>query len=110
MLGGIRSVLSTDAFLTWVDARFLDEQRVRAWSDMPVWIAPSGAYVGFHRRSIRRALDNGLTFRRLADTTTATLEYYASEPEDRKVKLRAGLDPAREKAVLAAWHARTPRP
>jgi 2'-hydroxyisoflavone reductase len=106
MLGGIRGAVSTDAHLTWVDAPFLQDNKVRQWTDMPVWINPAGPSIGFHRRSIAAALSKGLTFRPLALTTKDTLDYYDSEPEDRKAKLRAGLDPAREKELLAAWHAK----
>jgi 2'-hydroxyisoflavone reductase len=53
-----------------------------------------------------RALEAGLTFRPLADTVKATMEFYASQPEARRAELRAGLPAAREKEVLAAWRAR----
>ena len=106
MLGGIRAVMSTDAHLAWVDAEFLEAQKVRPWADMPVWVPPDGDSAGFARRSIRRAIEKGLTFRPLAVTARDTLDFYNAEPEERKAKLRAGLDPAREKEVLAAWRAR----
>ncbi|MEP6692830.1 MAG: NAD-dependent epimerase/dehydratase family protein [Gemmatimonadaceae bacterium] len=107
MLGGIRAVTTSDAHLTWVDAPFLEEQKVRPWSDMPVWIpGRGGEYAGFARRNIDKALAKGLTFRPLAVTAKDTLDFYNAEPEDRKEKLRAGLAPAREKEVLAAWHAK----
>ena len=106
MLGGIRAQMSNDAHLTWVDAEFLAAQRVRPWSDMPVWVPPQGGSAGFAQRSIQRALDKGLTFRPFADTVKATLEFYDGQTEARKAQLRAGLAPAREKEVLAAWHAR----
>jgi 2'-hydroxyisoflavone reductase len=109
MLGAIRGVLSTDARLTWVDAEFLAANSVRPWADMPVWLPPSGETAGFARRSIARALAKGLTFRPLADTARATLEFYEQQPEDRKAQLRAGLAAAREREVLAAWRARTKR-
>jgi nucleoside-diphosphate-sugar epimerase len=54
-------------------------------------------------------LSKGLTFRPLAVTAKDTLDFYQSQPEERKAKLRAGLAPAREKAVLLAWHARSTR-
>jgi 2'-hydroxyisoflavone reductase len=76
---------------------------------MPVWLPPSGETAGFARRSIARALAKGLTFRPLADTARATLEFYEQQPEDRKAQLRAGLAAAREREVLAAWRARTKR-
>jgi 2'-hydroxyisoflavone reductase len=77
--------------------------------DMPVWVPPSGDTAGFARRNISRALSKGLTFRPLALTAQDTLNFYQSEPEAHKAKLRAGLAPDREKAVLAAWHGRSTR-
>ncbi len=106
MLGGVRSVMSTDAHLTWVPAAFLAEQKVRPWSDMPVWIPSTGETAGFARRSIARALAKGLTFRPFAITAKDTLDFYEAQAEERKAQLRAGLAAAREKEVLAAWHAR----
>jgi len=79
---------------------------VRPWSDMPVWVPPQGGSAGFAQRSIQRALDKGLTFRPFADTVKATLEFYDGQTDARKAQLRAGLAAAREKEVLAAWHAR----
>jgi len=106
MLGGIRAVMSTDAHLTFVDADFLAEQQVRAWSDMPVWIRPAGPTAGFMRRSIDRALAAGLTFRPLAETARDTLTFYQQQTPERQAALRAGLDPKREREVLALWHQR----
>jgi 2'-hydroxyisoflavone reductase len=105
MLGGIRAVTTSDAFLSWVPANVLEQHKVGAWMDMPVWVPPSGESAGFAQRNIRRALAKGLTFRPLAATAKDTLEFYRSQPEDRKAKLRAGLAPEREKEVLVAWHA-----
>jgi 2'-hydroxyisoflavone reductase len=73
-------------------------------------VPPAGDTAGFARRNISRALSKGLTFRPLALTAQDTLNFYQSEPEARKAKLRAsGLAPDREKAVLAAWHGRSTR-
>jgi 2'-hydroxyisoflavone reductase len=105
MLGGIRAAMSTNAWLTWVDADFLAAQKVQPWMDMPVWFPPKGEMAGFARRSNRAAIAKGLSFRPLALTAKDTLDFYNGEPEDRKAKLRAGLDAAREVEVLAAWHA-----
>jgi 2'-hydroxyisoflavone reductase len=107
MLGGVRSVMSSDAYLTWVDAAFLGKQNVGPWIDMPVWVPPTGETAGFARRNIGRALSKGLTFRTLASTARDTLDFYQAEPEERRAKPRAGLAPEREQAVLAAWHARS---
>jgi 2'-hydroxyisoflavone reductase len=108
MLHGIRAVISgsTPISFTWVPASFLEEQKVAPWSDMPVWIPAEGEYAGFGRRSNKRAVAAGLTFRPLADTAKATLEYHESRSAERKAKLRAGVTPEREKEVLAAWKAK----
>jgi 2'-hydroxyisoflavone reductase len=105
MLNGIKSVANPQATFTWVDAKFLEEQKVTPWGDMPVWVPPIGDSAGFAEISIKRALDKGLTFRPLADTTRATLEWFKKQPAERQAKLRSGIKPEREKEVLAAWHA-----
>ncbi len=106
MLDGIKKATKSNAQFTWVDAEFLAAQKVRPWSDMPVWIPPRGEETGFAEISIKKALDKGLTFRPLADTTQATLEWFHKQTAERQAKLRAGITPEREKEVLAAWHAR----
>jgi 2'-hydroxyisoflavone reductase len=103
MLYGIRAVTTADVKWTWVPASFLEEQKVRPWMDLPVWIPPAGEMAGFARRSIKRALAAGLTFRPLADTAQATLEWHASRSAEAKAKPRAGITAEREAELLAAW-------
>ena len=49
-----------------------------------------------------------MTFRPLADTVKATLDWWATLPADRRAKLRAGITREREVEVLAAWHKEHP--
>ncbi len=100
MLDEIKDALHSSATFTWLPAEFLQQQKVEAWSDMPVW---AGDELGLARTKIDRALAKGLTFRPLAETTRDTLAWFKSLPQDRKSKLRAGLTPEREAEVLAAW-------
>jgi len=97
----IKGALNSNAGFTWVPANFLAQQKVEAWSDMPVW---AGDELGLARTKINRALAKGLTFRPLAETARDTLAWFKSQPQDRQSKLRAGLPPEREAEVLAAWH------
>jgi 2'-hydroxyisoflavone reductase len=106
MLYGIKAVTTSGAKFTWIDADFLEAQKVSPWGDMPVWIPPRGEALGFARISIKRALEKGLTFRPLADTARDTLDWYKTLPAERRAKMGAGLAPQRETEVLAAWHAR----
>ena len=101
MLDGIKRALNANAKFTWVPADFLKQQKVEAWSDMPVW---TGEESGMARASISRALAEGLTFRPLADTARDTLAWFQSQPPDRQARMKAGLSPEREAEVLAVWH------
>src|SRR5215510_7707905 len=82
MLDGIKQATRSNAQFTWADADFLAAQKVRPWSDMPVWVPPRGDEGGFSMISIKRALDKGLTFRSIADTTQATLEWFHKQAAD----------------------------
>jgi 2'-hydroxyisoflavone reductase len=107
MLTGISGAIHAEPKLTWVPAPFLDAEKVSAWSDMPVWVPGSGDTAGFARRSIRRALGAGLTYRPLAATAVDTLAWFRTQPAERQAKLRAGLTPEREAEVLAKWRAKS---
>jgi 2'-hydroxyisoflavone reductase len=105
MLAGIGPAVGGDDRLTWVTTAFLQAQNVSPWSDLPVWIPGQGDTAGFARRNISKALATGLTFRPLPTTAADTLAWFRTQPPDRQAKLKAGLDPAREAALLAAWKA-----
>jgi 2'-hydroxyisoflavone reductase len=100
MLDAIKGALDSSAKFTWLPAEFLRQQKVEAWSDMPVW---AGDELGLARTKIDHALAKGLTFRPLDETARDTLAWFKSLPQDRQSKLRAGLTPEREAEVLAAW-------
>jgi 2'-hydroxyisoflavone reductase len=103
MLNGIKDANKSNYNLTWVNADFLEQQKVSPWSDMPVWIPPRGEEAGGSQISNQRALAKGLTFRPLADTARDTLAWFKTLPQDRQLKMRAGLTSEREAEVLAAW-------
>ncbi|OHE86969.1 MAG: hypothetical protein A2579_01400 [Lysobacterales bacterium RIFOXYD1_FULL_69_11] len=95
--------------LTWVPADFLEAQGVSPWQDMPAWIPAEGEYAGFGRIDTSRAQAAGLAYRPLDATVRDTLLWWRTLPADRRAKPKAGLAPAREAEVLAAWHARDAR-
>ena len=106
MLLGVRAATTAGAKLHWVPAGFLREQKVRAWSDMPVWVPTTPETAGFSRRSNRRAIAAGLTFRPLAQTALDTLAWFKAQAPERQAKLASGIKPEREREVLAAWAAK----
>jgi len=105
MLDEIKTVTKSDARFTWVDVDFLLAQKVSPWADMPVWVAPHGPQTGFIQLSNKRAVSKGLTFRSVAETAQATLEWFRAQPAERQTTLRSGITPERETQVLTAWHA-----
>ena len=100
MLDGIKTALQSNARFIWADEKFLTNQKVQPWSDMPVW---AGAEDGITRTNISRALSKGLTFRPLDETALDTLAWFKSQPPDRQAHMKAGIIPERETEVLTAW-------
>lgn len=106
LLAGVAKGVKADPPLTWLPASFLQAQKVYGWSDMPVWLSGQGDTAGFHRRGIARALTAGLTYRPLPATAADTLAWFQQQPAERQGKLKPGLTPERETALLAAWKAK----
>jgi 2'-hydroxyisoflavone reductase len=89
----------------WVPVDFLQQHGVVLATDMPIWSAPTGPDAGFTQVSVARALRAGLTIRDIADSVCDTLAWHLQRPEPERLRLKAGIDPAREHEVLVAWHA-----
>jgi len=105
MLYGIAAVTTNPLTWTWVPFEFLRQHRMRPYQEMPVWRPPTPGNEGFARFDLTREVAAGLTFRSLADTALATLEFHHARPAERQARLRAGTTLEREAEVLAAWHA-----
>ncbi len=102
MLYGIRAVTTADVKFTWADWKFLQANKVSPWSDMPVWVpGKEPSMAGFARINCARAIAQGLTFRALAETASATIEDFSKRE---KAKLSSGLSAEREAELLKLWH------
>jgi len=88
--------------LVWVEDGFLTEHDVGAWMELPLWIPEETDIArGFFDFRSDRAIEKGLTFRPLQETIRATMDWSRARGED--YAWRAGLRPAREADLLAAW-------
>jgi 2'-hydroxyisoflavone reductase len=105
MLGAMEPLARDTVRFTFVDADFLASQQIRPWGHMPAWVPADGDSPGLLQVSIRRALDQGLTYRPIGDTARDTLAWFRTLPAERQEKLAAGISAEREAEVLAAWHA-----
>jgi 2'-hydroxyisoflavone reductase len=87
----------------WVPAEFMRQHNVSFAVDMPIWSDPAGADAAFAKTSVSRALAAGLNIRAIKDTVCDTLAWHLQRPVSERATLKAGIDPAREMQVLAAW-------
>jgi len=93
------------ARLVWVDEKFLLEEGLTPWMDVPLWLAESDEVNRYFLAvSVERAVASGLSFRPLEETVRDTLEWDLTRPAD--AERRAGLARGRERELLAAWRAR----
>jgi 2'-hydroxyisoflavone reductase len=87
--------------LTWVDDATLLAHDVAPWMGLPLWIPENAEGMrGFLHANCARAIAAGLTFRPLADTVAATLDWDATRPADEPRV--AGISPEKEADILAA--------
>ena len=98
-----RSVSASNASFTWVNQKFLLDENVTPWSEIPLWIPEQPEYAGFFNVNINKALKNGLTFRPLAETIRETLTWDSTR---QAYDLKAGLHSAKEQQLLRKWHER----
>lgn len=106
LLDTCKNVSKSNATFTWVDANFLEKEKVSPWSDMPAWIPAEGDDAAFGRVSSAKAKGAGLNYRPLNDTVRDTLAWFKTEPAEHQAKLKSGITAEREAEVLKDWHAR----
>jgi 2'-hydroxyisoflavone reductase len=94
------------AGLTWVSPGHIEAAGIEAWSELPLWIPPDHEYGWLHDMNVERAHAAGLHCRPVEETARDTWEWLLSIGKQRPLKEDAdpGLDPAKERAVLDAWH------
>ncbi len=94
---------SSDASFVWAPVDFLEKQEIKPWSDMPVWVPASDPEDGgLAEMSFAKAKAKGLVFRPVDETIRDTLSWWGTLPEERRAKMRAGLDAEREAKALTA--------
>ena len=100
-LYGVRAITSTQLGFTWVDEQFLIDREAR----FQLWYPPdNGPLRGISRVRSHKAVAAGLKFRPLAVTALDTLDWFNTQPEDRRDQLQLNLD--RDRQILEEWKAR----
>lgn len=91
---------------TFLPADFLEAQQVAPWSEMPVWLPAKGDEAAFAGTSNKAARARGLKITPLKKTVNDTLAWHLTRPAEEREKLKSGIAPEKEAAVLAAWKAK----
>lgn len=96
-------VTRSDAQLVWVSPEQVEAAGIAPWTEMPIWVPPTGDYAGLHNGSVKAAVREGLRCRPVQETVRDTWAWLQAEgePPPRTDRLE-GLSPAREAAALAA--------
>ena len=103
LLEECKLVTGTDAFFTWVSEDFLMQEKVAAWTEMPLWLREDAPHLkGAMFIKSDKAGDNGLSFRPLKGTISDILDWWKTDRASEKLK--AGIERDKEEALLHKWH------
>jgi 2'-hydroxyisoflavone reductase len=107
LLVQIRSVTGSDADFVPVEEQFLLDEGIEPWEELPLWLATSANpdFAGMMAVDVTRSRAAGLRHRSLTETIREALawEEESSREHNGRAGAASGLDPARERELLAAW-------
>ena len=98
VLIGCQCASARPGTLVWASEEFLQENKVGAWMEMPLWIPRAGRTLVKNDKAVAA----GLRFRPLGDTIRDTLQWARSDRGD-KPFARTGVKADKEKELLAKW-------
>ena len=107
LLDAARAVTGSDAQLVWVAPEAVEAAGIAPWTEMPIWVPPTGEFAGLHNGNVKAAMREGLTCRPVEETVADTWAWLQAEgdPPQREDRPQHGISPAREAAALAAAEA-----
>ncbi|MFF2855987.1 MULTISPECIES: NAD-dependent epimerase/dehydratase family protein [unclassified Peribacillus] len=108
LLEGCKQVTGSNADFTWVSEKFLDDNKVEPWGEMPLWIPEEFPFPGakeplngFLAVDNNKAINNGLTFRPLSETLEEIWNWEKGRQES--VVRKAGIHRQHESDLLGLW-------
>jgi nucleoside-diphosphate-sugar epimerase len=96
--------VGSDARLVWVDPEVIEKAGIEAWTELPIWAPPYGEAASLHNSDVSAIYRTGLVCRPVAETVADTWRWLQDEgdPPGRPGGLRHGVDPEKEREVLAS--------
>jgi nucleoside-diphosphate-sugar epimerase len=103
LLMAARRATGSDAQLVWVSPEAIAAAGIEAWTELPIWLPPTGDAAGMHAGDVSRALATGLRCRPVEETVADTWRWLQAEgdPEPPPGRPAPGLDPVKEEQLLA---------
>lgn len=98
------AVTRSDAELVWLGPDVVEAAEVSGWTDLPIWVPPTGELAGLHDCDVSAARAAGLRCRPMAETVADTWSWLQREGTPTPPTNRAGeigLSPEQEQRLLA---------
>ncbi|RNL80985.1 NAD-dependent epimerase/dehydratase family protein [Nocardioides marmorisolisilvae] len=103
LLDACVAVTGSDAELVWLTPEQVEAAGVGGWTELPIWVPPTGELIGLHEGDTAAARAAGLSCRPAADTVADTWAWLQTEgfPSARSGRAgRLGTSPEQEQALL----------
>jgi 2'-hydroxyisoflavone reductase len=104
LLEAAKAATGSDAHLVWAAPEVIEAAGIEGWTELPVWVLPYGETAGLHSGDVSKVYAAGMTCRPVTETVADTWAWLQAEgdPPVRPGRPQHGLDPERERAVLAS--------
>lgn len=99
------SVTGSEAELVWLDPEVIEAAEVGGWTDLPIWVPPTGELAGLHDCDVTAAQRAGLRCRPMEETVADTWSWLQREGLPTPPTNRAGsvgLSADQEQRLLSA--------
>ena len=102
LLDACIETVGASAELVWTSPDVIDKAGIEPWTELPIWVPPTGEMVGLHAGDVSAAFAHGLACRPMKETVRDTWRWLLDEGDPKVPGVRAapGLDAAREDQVL----------
>jgi 2'-hydroxyisoflavone reductase len=96
-------IVGARAELVWAPPEVIEAAGVLPWTELPIWVPPTGELASLHDADTSAAADEGLRCRPVADTISDTWQWLQAVGTSKPTHPRApvGLDAAGEERILA---------
>jgi len=103
LLAAAKRESGPDAELVWASPEAISAAGIEAWTELPIWLPPTGEAAGLHDCNVERAHAAGLACRPATDTVADTWRWLCAEGGSHVPRGRppVGLDPEKERRFLA---------